>query len=126
MALPVTFLGENTQTGLGSEISLNPNKRYLVIPWEDIADSINSLTIVPNSLEDWIAAFVYKLISLTTSDTNATGAKITASRRFSAIDNGKSIDEGNFEANTTLALYSVLLGLYIPDSNPTRPTASSL
>jgi hypothetical protein len=126
MGVPPTFLGSGTQAGLGSAITLTGSKRYLVIDWEDIDQAINSTGAVPDTLEDWLGAIVFHLIDRTLADTNAQGQKITAGRRFAVGDNGRGLDEGQFESGQNLAVYSAVIALYTPDTNPTRPTAANL
>jgi hypothetical protein len=127
MGVPVTFLGANTQAGLGSAITLSPSKRYLVVDWEDIDQSINSEGEIPDNLEDWIAAINYRLVDQTLSDTNPqTGAKVTAGRRFLAQINGKGLDNGNFESGVDLIAYQITTTIFAPDPSPARPPAINL
>ena len=127
MGVPVTFLGSNTQAGLGSAITLTPAKRYLVIDWEDIDQAINSAAAIPDTLEDWISALNYHLADRVLADTNpSTGQKITAGRRFITQVNGKGLDTGIFESGTNLTAYQVTTTIYIPDPSPDRPPATSL
>jgi hypothetical protein len=127
MGVPVTFLGSNTQAGLGSAITLSPSKQYLVVDWEDIDQSINSEGAIPNNLEDWIAAINYRLVDQTLSDTNPqTRAKITAGRRFLTEINGKGLDNGNFESGVDLIAYQITTTIYAPDPSPVRPPAADL
>jgi hypothetical protein len=127
MGVPVTVLSANTQSRLGSDvIGLTANETYLVVPWSEVRTAIKSNSETPNSLEDWIAAITYALIDRTLSDTNNQGGKITAARRFAVGDNGRGVDEGNFESGLTLAVYSAVIAFYAPDTNPTRPTAFNL
>jgi len=127
MGVPVTFLGANTQAGLGSAITLSPSKRYLVVDWEDIDQSINSIGATPDNLEDWIAAINYRLVDQTLSDTNPqTGTKITAGRRFLTQINGKGLDNGNFESGIDLVAYQITTTIYAPDPSPARPPATNL
>jgi hypothetical protein len=126
MGVPVTFLGANTQAGLGSAITLTSSKRYLVIDWEDVDQSINSVGSIPDTLEDWLAAINYTLVDKVLADTTPTGAKITSERRFAVGSNGKGIDEGIFESGVDLSVYSAVIAFYTPDANPSRPTTSNL
>jgi hypothetical protein len=127
MGVPITFLGSNTQAGLGSAITLTPTKRYLVIDWEDIDQAINSVGEVPDTLEDWLSALSYSLADKVLSDTNPqTGQKITAGRRFITQINGKGLDTGIFESGQNLTAYQITTTLYIPDPSPDRPPATSL
>jgi hypothetical protein len=127
MGVPVTFLGANTQAGLGSAIILSPSKLYLVVDWEDIDQSILSEGEIPNNLEDWIAAINYRLVDQTLSDTNPqTGAKVTAGRRFLTQINGKGLDNGNFESGVDLVAYQLTTTIFAPDPSPARPPASYL
>ena len=126
MGIAITALGANCQMGLGSSLSLDPTKVYALIAWDDIKGSINSSAVTPNSLEDILAALDFRKVDLTTGDTNSSGQKLTAGRRFVSIDNGRGIDEKQFESDKILSAYSVLTVYYIEDSNPSRPPASSL
>jgi hypothetical protein len=127
MGVPVTFLGSNTQAGLGSAITLSPTKRYLVVDWEDIDQSIDSAGATPDNLEDWIAAINYQLVDQTLTDTNPqTGAKITAGRRFLTQINGKGLDNGIFESGVDLVAYQITTTIYAPDPSPARPPAINL
>jgi hypothetical protein len=127
MGVPVTFLGANTQAGLGSAITLSPSKRYLVIDWEDVDQAIDSAGATPDNLEDWIAAINYQLVDQTLTDTNPqTGAKITAGRRFLAQINGKGLDNGIFESGVDLVAYQITTTIYAPDPSPARPPAINL
>lgn len=126
MGVPVTFLGTNTKSGLGSSITLTPGNRYLVIDWEDIDQAIDSQSTTPDSLEDWIAAILFHLVDRSLADTNPqTGAKITAGRRFIFQFNGKGI-ESNFEPGTDLIGYQITGTIYAPDPSPARPPAINL
>jgi len=83
MGVPVTFLGANTKSGLGSSITLTPGNRYLVIDWEDIDQAIDSQSAIPDNLEDWLAAILFHLVDRSLADTNPqTNSKITAPRQF--------------------------------------------
>lgn len=127
MGVPVTFLGSNTQAGLGSAITLSPSKRYLVIDWEDVDQAIDSAGATPDNLEDWIAAINYQLVDQTLTDTNPqTGAKITAGRRFLTQINGKGLDNGIFESGVDLVAYQITTTIYAPDPSPARPPAINL
>ncbi|MDB9427187.1 hypothetical protein PN437_20195 [Microcystis aeruginosa CS-564/01] len=127
MGVPVTFLGSNTQAGLGSAITLSPSKRYLVIDWEDVDQAIDSTGATPDNLEDWIAAINYQLVDQTLTDTNPqTGAKITAGRRFLTQINGKGLDNGIFESGVDLVAYQITTTIYAPDPSPARPPAINL
>jgi len=126
MGVPVTFLGINTKSGLGSSITLTPGNRYLVIDWEDIDQAIDSQSATPDNLEDWIAAILFHLVDRSLADTNPqTGAKITAGRRFIFQFNGKGI-ESNFEPGTDLIGYQITGTIYAPDPSPARPPAINL
>lgn len=126
MGVPVTFLGTNTKSGLGSSITLTPGNRYLVIDWEDIDQAIDSQSATPDNLEDWIAAILFHLVDRSLADTNPqTGAKITAGRRFIFQFNGKGI-ESNFEPGTDLIGYQITGTIYAPDPSPARPPAINL
>jgi hypothetical protein len=127
MGVPVTFLGANTQAGLGSAITLSPSKRYLVIDWEDVDQAIDSAGATPDNLEDWIAAINYALADKSLADTNPqTGAKITAGRRFVTQVNGKGLDNGIFEPGVDLVAYQITTTIYAPDPSPARPPATNL
>jgi hypothetical protein len=126
MGVPVTFLGANTQSGIGSAITLSPTKRYLVIDWEDVDQAINSEGQTPNTLEDWLAAINYTLVDKSLSDTSQTGTKITAGRRFLTQINGKGLDTGFFESGVNLVAYQLTTTLYSLDSSPERPTSIDL
>lgn len=127
MGVPVTFLGPNTQAGLGSAITLSPSKRYLVIDWEDVDQAIDSAGATPDNLEDWIAAINYALADKSLADTNPqTGAKITAGRRFVTQVNGKGLDNGIFEPGVDLVAYQITTTIYAPDPSPARPPATNL
>jgi len=127
MGVPVTFLGANTQSGLGSAITLSPTKLYLVVDWEDIRLSINSENATPNTLEDWIAAINFALVDKTLTDTNPiTQQKITPARRFITQPNGKGLDNGNFEPGTDLIAYQTTTTIFSTDLSPTRPPATVL
>lgn len=127
MGVPVTFLGTNTQAGLGSAITLSSSKRYLVIDWEDVDQAIDSAGATPNNLEDWIAAINYQLVDRILTDTNPqTGAKITAGRRFLTQINGKGLDNGIFEPGVDLIAYQITTTIYAPDPSPARPPAINL
>jgi len=126
MGVPVTFLGTNTKSGLGSSITLTPGNRYLVIDWEDIDQAIDSQSATPDNLEDWLAAILFHLVDRSLADTNPqTGAKITAGRRFIFQFNGKGI-ESNFEPGTDLIGYQITGTIYAPDPSPARPPAINL
>lgn len=126
MGVPVTFLGTNTKSGLGSSITLTPGNRYLVIDWEDIDQAIDSQSATPDNLEDWLAAILFHLVDRSLADTNPqTGAKITAGRRFIFQFNGKGI-EANFEPGTDLIGYQITGTIYAPDPSPARPPAIDL
>lgn len=126
MGVPVTFLGTNTKSGLGSSITLTPGNRYLVIDWEDIDQAIDSQSATPDNLEDWIAAILFHLVDRSLADTNPqTGAKITAGRRFIFQFNGKGI-ESNFEPGSDLIGYQITGTIYAPDPSPARPPAINL
>ncbi|GBD55383.1 hypothetical protein NIES298_45150 [Microcystis aeruginosa NIES-298] len=126
MGVPVTFLGTNTKSGLGSSITLTPGNRYLVIDWEDIDQAIDSQSAIPDNLEDWLAAILFHLVDRSLADTNSqTGAKITAGRRFIFQFNGKGI-ESNFESGTDLIGYQVTGTIYVSDPSPARPPAINL
>ena len=126
MGVPVTFLGTNTKSGLGSSITLTPGNRYLVVDWEDIDQAIDSQSATPDNLEDWIAAILFHLVDRSLADTNPqTGAKITAGRRFIFQFNGKGI-ESNFESGTDLIGYQITGTIYAPDPSPARPPAINL
>jgi len=126
MGVPVTFLGTNTKSGLGSSITLTPGNRYLVVDWEDVDQAINSQAAIPDNLEDWLAAIMFHLTDLTLADTNPqTGGKITAGRRFITQFNGKGL-ESNFEPGTDLIAYQITFTVYGPDPSPARPPASDL
>lgn len=127
MGIPVTFLGDNTQSGLGGAITLSPSRRYLVIDWEDVKQSINSQSAIPDSLEDWLAAINYTLADKVLEDTNPqTGAKITAERRLIVEINGKGLDNGIFESGQDLIAYQTTITFYTADPSPARPPASNL
>jgi hypothetical protein len=127
MGVPPSFLGSNTQSGLGSAITLSPTKLYLVIDWEDVNQAINSQSATPDNLEDWIAAINYALVDKSLEDTNPqTGAKITAGRRFLTQINGKGLDNGNFESGVDLVAYQITTTIYAPDPSPARPPAINL
>lgn len=127
MGVPVTFLGANTKSGLGSSITLTPNKRYLIIDWEDVDQAINSESAIPDNLEDWMAAINYTLVDKSIQDTNPqTGAKITAGRRFVVEVNGKGLDNGVFESGVNLVGYQITTTIYAPDPSPARPPATDL
>jgi hypothetical protein len=127
MGVPITFLGANTQAGLGSAITLSPSKRYLVIDWEDVDQAIDSAGATPDNLEDWIAAINYALADKSLADTNPqTGAKITAGRRFVTQVNGKGLDNGIFEPGVDLVAYQITTTIYAPDPSPARPPATNL
>jgi hypothetical protein len=127
MGVPVTFLVSNTQSGLGSAITLSPTKRYLVVDWEDVDQAINSQSATPNNLEDWIAAINYALADKSLEDTNPqTQTKITAGRRFLTQINGKGLDNGIFESGVDLIAYQITTTIYAPDSSPARPPATDL
>jgi hypothetical protein len=126
MGVPITFLGANTQAGLGSAITLSPSKRYLVIDWEDIDQAIDSQSAIPDNLEDWLAAILFHLVDRSLADTNPqTNSKITAGRRFIFQFNGKGI-ESNFESGTDLIGYQITGTIYAPDPSPARPPAINL
>jgi hypothetical protein len=126
MGVPITFLGANTQAGLGSAITLSPSKRYLVIDWEDIDQAIDSQSAIPDNLEDWLAAILFHLVDRSLADTNPqTNSKITAGRRFIFQFNGKGI-ESNFESGTDLIGYQITGTIYTPDPSPARPPAINL
>lgn len=126
MGVPVTFLGTNTKSGLGSSITLTPGNRYLVIDWEDVDQAINSQAAIPDNLEDWLAAIMFHLTDLTLADTNPqTGGKTTAGRRFITQFNGKGL-ESNFEPGTDLIAYQITFTVYGPDPSPARPPATDL
>ena len=126
MGVPVTFLGTNTKSGLGSSITLTPGNRYLVVDWEDIDQAIDSQSATPDNLEDWIAAILFHLVDRSLADTNPqTGAKITAGRRFIFQFNGKGT-ESNFESGTDLIGYQITGTIYAPDPSPARPPAINL
>lgn len=126
MGVPVTFLGANTQAGLGSAITLSPSKRYLVIDWEDVDQAIDSQAAIPDNLEDWLAAILFHLVDRSLADTNPqTNSKITAGRRFIFQFNGKGI-ESNFESGTDLIGYQITGTIYAPDPSPARPPAINL
>jgi hypothetical protein len=126
MGVPVTFLGTNTKSGLGSSITLTPGNRYLVVDWEDIDQAIDSQSAIPDNLEDWLAAILFHLVDRSLADTNSqTGAKITAGRRFIFQFNGKGI-ESNFESGTDLIGYQITGTIYAPDPSPARPPAINL
>lgn len=127
MPTPVTMLSPNTRSAKGSALTnLNANEDYLVIPWSEIREAINSPTSTPDSLEDWLAAVWNKLKDVTSDDTNSNGQKITAGRRWLVADNGMSIDEGQFESGQRLATYTYIGAIYSVDQNPSRPTAPTL
>ncbi|BBG57965.1 hypothetical protein [uncultured phage] len=127
MGVPVTFLGTNTKSGLGSSITLTPGNRYLVVDWEDVDQAINSQAATPDNLEDWIAAINYALADKSLEDTNPqTGAKITAGRRFVTQVNGKGLDNGIFESGVDLVAYQITTTIYVPDPSPARPPATNL
>ena len=127
MGVPVTFLGTNTKSDLGSAITLSPTKRYLVIDWEDVDQAIDSQSAIPDNLEDWIAAINYALADKSLEDTNPqTGAKITAGRRFVTQVNGKGLDNGIFESGVDLVAYQITTTIYVPDPSPARPPATNL
>jgi len=127
MGVPVTFLVSNTQSGLGSAITLSPTKRYLVVDWEDVDQAINSQSATPNNLEDWIAAINYALADKSLEDTNPqTQTKITAGRRFLTQINGKGLDNGIFESGVDLVAYQITTTIYAPDPSPARPPAINL
>lgn len=127
MGLPVTFLGDNTQAGLGNAVTLSPSKRYLVVDWDDVNKAINSQSATPNTLEDWIAAINYALVDKVLADTDpSTQQKLTADRRFITQINGKGLDNGNFESGIDLIAYQITTTIYSPDLSPTRPPASVL
>ncbi|MBE9263083.1 hypothetical protein IQ224_13145 [Microcystis sp. LEGE 00066] len=127
MGVPPNFLGSNTQSGLGSAITLSPTKRYLVIDWEDVDQAINSESATPDNLEDWIAAINYALADKSLADTNPqTGGKITPGRRFVVQVNGKGLDNGIFESGVDLVAYQITTTIYAPDSSPARPPATNL
>lgn len=126
MGVPVTFLGTNTKSGLGSSITLTPGNRYLVVDWEDIDQAIDSQSATPDNLEDWLAAILFHLVDRSLADTNPqSGAKITAGRRFIFQFNGKGI-ESNFESGTDLIGYQVTGTIYVSDPSPARPPAINL
>ena len=126
MGVPVTFLGTNTKSGLGSSITLTPGNRYLVVDWEDIDQAIDSQSATPDNLEDWLAAILFHLVDRSLADTNPqTGAKITGGRRFIFQFNGKGI-ESNFEPGTDLIGYQITGTIYAPDPSPARPPAINL
>jgi hypothetical protein len=126
MGVPVTFLGANTKSGLGSSITLTPGNRYLVIDWEDIDQAIDSQSAIPDNLEDWLAAILFHLVDRSLADTNPqTNSKITAGRRFIFQYNGKGI-EPNFESGTDLIGYQITGTIYAPDPSPARPLAINL
>lgn len=126
MGVPVTFLGTNAKSGLGSSITLTPGNRYLVVDWEDVDQAINSQAASPDNLEDWLAAILFHLVDQSLADTNPqTGAKITAGRRFISQYNGKGI-ESNFEPGTDLIGYQITTTIYAPDPSPARPPATNL
>jgi hypothetical protein len=126
MGVPITFLGANTQAGLGGAITLSPSKRYLVIDWEDIDQAIDSQSAIPDNLEDWLAAILFHLVDRSLADTNPqTNSKITAGRRFIFQFNGKGI-ESNFESGTDLIGYQITGTIYAPDPSPARPPAINL
>jgi hypothetical protein len=126
MGVPVTFLGANTKSGLGSSITLTPGNRYLVIDWEDIDQAIDSQSAIPDNLEDWLAAILFHLVDRSLADTNPqTNSKITAGRRFIFQFNGKGI-ESNFESGTDLIGYQITGTIYAPDPSPARPPAINL
>lgn len=127
MGVPPNFLGSNTQSGLGSAITLSPTKRYLVIDWEDVDQAINSESATPDNLEDWIAAINYALADKSLTDTNPqTGGKITPGRRFVVQVNGKGLDNGIFESGVDLVAYQITTTIYVPDPSPARPPATNL
>ena len=126
MGVPITFLGANTQAGLGSALTLSPSKRYLVIDWEDIDQAIDSQSAIPDNLEDWLAAILFHLVDRSLADTNPqTNSKISAGRRFIFQFNGKGI-ESNFESGTDLIGYQITGTIYAPDPSPARPPAINL
>lgn len=127
MGVPVTFLGANTKSGLGSSITLAPDHRYLVVDWEDVDQAINSESTIPDNLEDWMAAINYALVDRSIQDTNPqTGGKITAGRRFVVEVNGKGLDNGVFESGVNLVGYQITTTIYAPDPSPARPPATDL
>lgn len=127
MGVPVTFLGANTQAGLGSEMTLSPSKLYLAVDWEDIDQAINSESATPDNLEDWIAAINYALVDKCLADMNpSTRQKLTAGRRFITEINGKGLDNGNFESGVDLIAYQITTTIYIPDLSSSRPPATVL
>ncbi|MCA2652889.1 hypothetical protein [Microcystis sp. M061S2] len=127
MGVSPSFLGSNTQAGLGSAITLSPTKRYLVVDWEDVNQAINSEAATPDNLEDWIAAINYALVDKSLADTNPqTGGKITAGRRFVTQVNGKGLDNGSFESGVDLVAYQITTTIYAPDPSPARPPATNL
>jgi len=128
MGVPVTFLSANTRSALGNAITgLIPSETYLVVPWAEISGSLTANSPTPDTLEDWIAALLYRLVDRTLADTNTqTGAKITAGRRLLAEINGKGLDNGIFEPGQDLIAYQLTTTIYSPDSSPTRPNPSSL
>ena len=126
MGVPVTFLGTNTKSGLGSSITLTPGHLYLVVDWEDIDQAIDSQSAIPDNLEDWLAAILFHLVDRSLADTNPqTNSKISAGRRFIFQFNGKGI-ESNFESGTDLIGYQITGTIYAPDPSPARPPAINL
>ena len=128
MGVPVTFLSANTRSALGTAITgLSPSETYLVVPWTEISGSLTANSPAPDTLEDWIAALLYRLVDQTLADTNTqTQAKITAARRFIGEFNGKGLDNGQFEPGQDLIAYQITITLYSPDSSPARPNPSTL
>lgn len=128
MGVPVTFLSANTRSALGNSITgLSPSETYLVVPWTEISGSLTANSPAPDTLEDWIAALLYRLVDKTLADTNTqTGAKITAARRLIGESNGKGLDNGQFEPGQDLIAYQITITLYSPDSSPARPNPSTL
>jgi hypothetical protein len=129
MALPVSFLGASCQMGLGSAVTLNSGKHYLVIAWEDVRAGLGASSTSPatTSLEDYLAALTFRLIDLVVADTNpTTGAKLTAARQFTVQESGIAIDQGVFNSGVNSTVYSGVIGFYTVDTNPVRPTETAL
>lgn len=128
MGVPVTFLSANTRSALGNTITdLIPSETYLVVPWAEISGSLMANSPTPDTLEDWIAALLYRLVDRTLADTNTqTGAKLTAGRRFVGEINGRGLDNGIFEPGQDLIAYQLTTTIYSPSLSPTRPNPSSL
>jgi hypothetical protein len=115
--------------GLGSTITLNSGKHYLVVAWEDIRSGIGASSTSPatTSLEDYLAALTFRLIDLVIADTNpTTGGKLTLARQFTVQENGIAIDQGVFNSGVNSTVYSAAIGFYTTDANPTRPTETAL